>query len=424
MLPRLLRYLTIVEFFVLAFAGFGLFFLAGPMSRAWPWAMTPFNTRFIGAVYLASLVAATLILLLDRWIPTRITLWQLFSFTAIVFAISVVEVDRFDFDRPSSWAWYPLYLLLPVNTAYHLWRYRAVPMPPAVPIGSRWTFVLRGGGVVFGLYSLGLLALPGTFAAFWPWPVDDFHGRMYTAPFVAVAIGLWLISRAARPLDFLNLGLIHGTLASLAIVGLLVVDASRDSVDWSAAGTWLWVGGFTALLVLSLAMLVEARPVFRELPLPQPEAERESAIARGFALVFGAAFTAAGISGFLPFMTAEPPAGAHDLGLSASYGYLVGLFPVNLTHSLFHLGAGIVGLAAYAGRVSIGRFARAMAVILGALTLMGLVPGLQTVFGLAPLFGHDVWLHALETVIAAYVGFVVLAPAPAVGFAPQGADGD
>jgi hypothetical protein len=33
------------------------------------------------------------------------------------------------------------------------------------------------------------------------------------------------------------------------------------------------------------------------------------------------------------------------------------------------------------------------------------VPGLRTMFGIAPLFGHDVWLHALLAIGAAYFAF-------------------
>ena len=49
---------------------------------------------------------------------------------------------------------------------------------------------------------------------------------------------------------------------------------------------------------------------------------------------------------------------------------------------------------------------RAFAVSLALLTVMGLLPGFNVVFGLAPLFGHDVWLHGVEAVAAGYIGFV------------------
>jgi hypothetical protein len=38
--------------------------------------------------------------------------------------------------------------------------------------------------------------------------------------------------------------------------------------------------------------------------------------------------------------------------------------------------------------------------------VMGLVPGLNTTFGLVPLFSHDVWLHAILALGAAYFGFI------------------
>ena len=39
------------------------------------------------------------------------------------------------------------------------------------------------------------------------------------------------------------------------------------------------------------------------------------------------------------------------------------------------------------------------------LTVMGLIPGLNTTFGLIPIHGNDVWLHALIAIAAAYFGF-------------------
>jgi hypothetical protein len=47
-----------------------------------------------------------------------------------------------------------------------------------------------------------------------------------------------------------------------------------------------------------------------------------------------------------------------------------------------------------------------VAIIYAVLVVMGLVPALNTTFGLIPIHGNDVWLHALLAVIAAYFGFV------------------
>ncbi|HSL30743.1 MAG TPA: DUF4383 domain-containing protein [Anaerolineales bacterium] len=129
---------------------------------------------------------------------------------------------------------------------------------------------------------------------------------------------------------------------------------------------------------------------------------------RYFALVVGIAFTGAGIAGFLPFFTTHAPAEAPHLVVDTSYGLLLGLFPVNIIHNLFHFGWGITGILASRSFQSALRFSRYFGVILAVLTVMGLLPALRTGFGFMPLYGHDIWLHGLEAVIAIYLGFFAL----------------
>jgi hypothetical protein len=45
--------------------------------------------------------------------------------------------------------------------------------------------------------------------------------------------------------------------------------------------------------------------------------------------------------------------------------------------------------------------------------LIGLIPATNTVFGLVPLFGHDIWLHGLSALFAAYFGWVAAPDVPA-----------
>lgn len=128
-------------------------------------------------------------------------------------------------------------------------------------------------------------------------------------------------------------------------------------------------------------------------------------ITRYFALAVGGAFTLAGIAGFLPFFTSHPAPGAPDLSVDISYGLLLGLFPVNIVHNIFHFGVGIMGLLAFRTYSSALQFSRFLGIALAVLTVMGIVPALQTGFGWWPLYGHDVWLHGLEAVIGIYLGF-------------------
>jgi Domain of unknown function (DUF4383) len=79
---------------------------------------------------------------------------------------------------------------------------------------------------------------------------------------------------------------------------------------------------------------------------------------------------------------------------------------VNLIHNIVHLLFGVWGLLAYKSLDGSISYARGVAVIYAVLTIAGFVPGLDTLFGLAPLYGNDIWLHALLAVVAAYFGWV------------------
>jgi hypothetical protein len=127
---------------------------------------------------------------------------------------------------------------------------------------------------------------------------------------------------------------------------------------------------------------------------------------RTFALIAGIAYLAVGILGFVPQLLSPPPADAPSLGITAFYGYLLGLFPVNFMHNLVHLAIGAWGIAASRAAGGARAYAKALAIIYGILTIMGVIPGLNTMFGLAPLHGHDVWLHAVTALIAAYFGWI------------------
>lgn len=143
----------------------------------------------------------------------------------------------------------------------------------------------------------------------------------------------------------------------------------------------------------------------------EPKREGEKAVSatsnitRYFALVLGIAFILAGIAGFIPFFTPPPHPDAPSLTLNANYGLLVGLFPVNALHNIFHLTAGLLGIAVFRSYRLSRTLSRFLGVTLGIFTVMGLTPQFHTMLGYFPLYGHDVWLHGLEAVVGLYLGF-------------------
>ncbi len=102
----------------------------------------------------------------------------------------------------------------------------------------------------------------------------------------------------------------------------------------------------------------------------------------------------------------QPADAGHDVTMTQNYGNLLGLFPINLLHNVVHIVFGLWGLAASRSLGGSIGYARAVAIIYAVLAVMGLIEGLNTTFGLVPLYGNDVWLHAALALVAAYFGWV------------------
>lgn len=126
---------------------------------------------------------------------------------------------------------------------------------------------------------------------------------------------------------------------------------------------------------------------------------------RSFARVIGIMFLAVGVLGFIPGLKSPPPLSAPHLAVEGGYGLLLGLFPVNWIHNLVHLAVGVIGWSSSRTMVDARKFARGLTLFYSTLALMGVIPALNSLFGLAPLFGHDIWLHAGTAAVAAYFGF-------------------
>jgi hypothetical protein len=130
---------------------------------------------------------------------------------------------------------------------------------------------------------------------------------------------------------------------------------------------------------------------------------------RTFAMIFGIVFLIVGAGGFIPGVTMMDMSGHAadaDVTMKSMFGYELKLFPVNVLHDIVHILFGIWGLLAARTLGGARMYFRGVAIIYAVLTVMGLVPALYTTFGLIPLYGNDVWLHAVLAIVAAYFGWM------------------
>jgi hypothetical protein len=115
------------------------------------------------------------------------------------------------------------------------------------------------------------------------------------------------------------------------------------------------------------------------------------------AMVFGVVFLLVGILGLVT-------PGGTGMGVDPPAAMILGLFPVNLVHNVVHIAFGAWGLVAarsFAGARNYGRIGGA---IYALLAILGFV--MPNGFGLVPLGGHDIWLHAVLAVGLLAAGFM------------------
>ena len=125
---------------------------------------------------------------------------------------------------------------------------------------------------------------------------------------------------------------------------------------------------------------------------------------RTFALIFGIVFLIAGVgSFFIVDKTVVPDA---DLTMTHGFGHAFGLLPINTVHNIIHIVFGLWGLAASRSLAGAVTYARGVATIYALLTVMGLIDATNTTFGFVPIYGNDVWFHALLALVAAYFGWM------------------
>lgn len=251
----LLRATLIIVTPVLLLAGLGLFFFPDATRPLWPWEIGPFNALFLGGFYLASAAGIALAAYGGRWFPARIITPMMFVFTATVLLVTLLEFPRFDLTQWTTYAWFVIFMGLPLASGVSLVRYRAWPVPLTYETPGPWRVALLAAGMLFLLYGSGLFLFPGTVGAHWPWPIDALHARTYSAIFTASAVAMLGLAQWAAPSERLALGVAASALGLLAIFGVLIVNASRQTVVWSRLGVWAWLALFGLYFVMGLALI-------------------------------------------------------------------------------------------------------------------------------------------------------------------------
>ena len=119
--------------------------------------------------------------------------------------------------------------------------------------------------------------------------------------------------------------------------------------------------------------------------------------------VFGVIFIIIAVLGFIA-------PGGLVMAMDPTTGMVLGVFPVNLLHNIVHLLFGVWGLVASRSWSGSKTFFTVGGIIYVVLTCVGFLS--PTGFGLVPLGGADIWLHAVLAIAMLGLGLTAKA-APA-----------
>ena len=117
---------------------------------------------------------------------------------------------------------------------------------------------------------------------------------------------------------------------------------------------------------------------------------------RKVALIFGIVFVLVGLVGFIT-------PGGMQMGADPAPGHILGMFGVNLLHNIVHLAVGVWGIVASRSWGGAKSFLQIGGVVYIVLAVLGFV--VPTTFGLIPIGGNDIYLHAVLGLIMAGLGF-------------------
>ncbi|MEO5668620.1 MAG: DUF4383 domain-containing protein [Bdellovibrionota bacterium] len=135
-----------------------------------------------------------------------------------------------------------------------------------------------------------------------------------------------------------------------------------------------------------------------------------------FALIIGLVLFVVGVLSFIPAFTMNPAEGLPNIKLETSYGLFLGYFAMNILNKIALIGFGLLGIWA-SSRPTTNlpasiNYSRTLFVVMGALAVLGLFTSTQTLGGYMPLWGFEVWSHAVVAVLGAYFGFALSSRVP------------
>ncbi|EDX83546.1 hypothetical protein S7335_726 [Synechococcus sp. PCC 7335] len=258
-LPFVLWLLSVISIILLILVGGGLFFFPDFSRPIWLWSLTPFNLRFLGAIYLTALVALANLVLAKRAALIRLIVPMMWVFTTVVLLVSCLHIEQFNAGRKTTDIWFWLYLIDCVGASYYLGYIKQISFGGLCRLPLAWSVALGVQAGLLGVYGLGLLIFPEVTSSSWSWPLDVFHSRLYSSIFLTGAIGSAILSVRANAIECRALGVIQVAFSGWVLAGVWVVDSAVKKIDWSLSSNWVWLGAIALPGIFGIGLILQSQ---------------------------------------------------------------------------------------------------------------------------------------------------------------------
>ncbi|MEL6553767.1 MAG: hypothetical protein AAFQ63_09955 [Cyanobacteria bacterium J06621_11] len=253
--PPILLTLASISIVLLIIVGGTLFCLPEFSQSRWLWDLKPFNTRFLGAIYLTALVGLASLMLSRRAAMARLVVPMMWVFTTIVLLVSCLQLQQFTPERRATDIWFWLYIVDCLGATYYWGYFRRHTFIGLRKLPTPWALGLGVQSGLLGAYGLSLFFSPVAAGGAWLWPLDVFHSQLYSSIFLTGAVGSAILSRQTTAAEVRALGAVQVTFSSLTLLGLWLVDKEVQGIDWSLVTNWAWVGAIALLGLVGLGLI-------------------------------------------------------------------------------------------------------------------------------------------------------------------------
>jgi hypothetical protein len=250
---------VIIPFLVLAFVV--LWGWPGDTGRLFAWPIKPpLTAMLLGSVYLGGAYFFARAVRATRWHTIKGGFPPVATFATLMGIATILHWAKFTHSHVAFWLWAGLYFTTPFLIA-GVWivnrRFEDRATGYEVLVPEAMARAVGAIGVLASVMSAFLFLFPRAAIDLWPWTLTPLTARVMGAIFALglAAVGAFTERRWSA----------YRLMIQVEIVMLVLILGAgvRAAADWDPSNvlTWLFAGGFTGVLVASVALYVrmEAR---------------------------------------------------------------------------------------------------------------------------------------------------------------------